>query len=218
MSTITKIAFPDPDLLSDVQSRLSESARSALDLRVWSAEHPDSDPADLDAVILPYLGAESTVAKLDEINDLKLVQAQTTGYDVVNHLVGKVTVTTGAGAHAAATAELAVALVLARLRGLDEAARNQLTGTWDHQRRLSLADRKVTLLGVGGIGEEIRRRLEPFEVEITRVGSRAREDEHGTVYGNDDLAEILPNTEVLIIVTPLNEHTEGMVNAEFLGQ
>lgn len=218
MSTITKIAFPDPDLLSDVQSRLSESARSALDLRVWSAEHPDSDPADLDAVILPYLGAESTVAKLDEINDLKLIQAQTTGYDVVNHLVGKVTVTTGAGAHAAATAELAVALVLARLRGLDEAARNQLTGTWDHQRRLSLADRKVTLLGVGGIGEEIRRRLEPFEVEITRVGSRAREDEHGTVYGNDDLAEILPNTEVLIIVTPLNEHTEGMVNAEFLGQ
>ena len=82
MSTITKIAFPDPDLLSDVQSRLSESARSALDLRVWSAEHPDSDPADLDAVILPYLGAEATVAKLDDINDLKLVQAQTTGYDV----------------------------------------------------------------------------------------------------------------------------------------
>ncbi|PMC98410.1 NAD(P)-dependent oxidoreductase, partial [Brevibacterium paucivorans] len=105
---------------------------------------------------------------------------------------------TGAGAHAAATAELAVALVLARLRGLDEAARNQLTGTWDHQRRLSLADRKVTLLGVGGIGEEIRRRLEPFEVEITCVGSRAREDEHGTVYGSDDLAQILPNTEVLI--------------------
>lgn len=218
MSTITSIAFPDAELLNDVKSRLSARARESLDLRVWSAEHPETDPADLDAVILPYLGAEATAAKLGEIDDLKLVQTQTTGYDVVNDWVGKVDVATGAGAHSAATAELAVGLVLARLRGLDDAARNQLTGTWDHQRRMSLADRRVTLLGVGGIGEEIRRRLEPFEVDITRVGSRKRNDDHGIVHGNDDLPEILPETEVLIIVTPLNEQTEGMVNADFLAQ
>ena len=120
--------------------------------------------------------------------------------------------------HAAATAEMAVALTLGSLRGIDDAARDMVSRTWNHRRRRSLADRRVLIVGVGGIGTEICRRLEPFEVEITRVGSRARTDDHGRVHGADELPKLLPHAEVVILITPLTDSTHHLVDAEFLAQ
>lgn len=220
MSTlnIRTIAFPDEDLAAAVASGLSEDDRSALDFVVWAPKNRlDADvEARIDAVVLPYMGAGNVVEALRELPALKMVQLQSTGYDVVNDLVGEVAVTTGAGAHAAATAELALALALGSLRGIDVAARNMSERRWDHQRRTSLADRQAMIIGVGGIGEEIRRRLEPFDVSITRVGSTARVDDHGDVHGVDELPELLPATEVVFLITPLTSQTHHLVDAEFL--
>jgi len=79
-----------------------------------------------------------------------------------------------------------------------------------------LADRKVLLVGVGGIGAEISKRLLPFEVELTRVGSKAREDEHGHVHGSDELVELAREAEILIVITPLTEATRGLIDARVL--
>ena len=115
------------------------------------------------------------------------------------------------GVHAAATAELAVGLILAKLRGIDQAVRDQQTESWRPQRRQSLADRKVLLLGVGGIGKEIARRLEPFEVTVTRVGSTARADADGQVHGPDELAALAADHDILVSVLPLNDNTHHLV-------
>jgi phosphoglycerate dehydrogenase-like enzyme len=123
-------------------------------------------------------------------------------------------VATAAGVHAAATAELAVGLILAKLRGIDAAVRDQQTGSWRPQRRASLADRRVLLLGVGGIGHEIAKRLAPFEVELTRVGSSARTDEHGEVHAASDLVSLAASHDVLVaenaLITP---HIGGNASA-----
>lgn len=223
MSTlnIRTIAFPDPDILAKVDSRITDHQQTGVEFVVWSAENPtpEVNRAQIDAIILPYLEAGATVARLDELTNLKFIQTQTTGYDPVAHLVGgQAKVATASGVHAAATAELAVGLTLASLRGIDKAARNMATRTWDHRRLRSLADRRVLILGAGSIGEEIRKRLAPFETEITRVASRARVDEVGPIHGPEDLPRLLPHAEVVIVVTPLSHHTEGMVDAKFLAQ
>jgi phosphoglycerate dehydrogenase-like enzyme len=143
---------------------------------VWDLE---SDPvgvdlAAVDAVVLPYENASEVLGELARVPQLKLDHTQSTGYDGVREAVGeRVGVASASGVHAAATAELAIGLVLASLRGIDVAARDQPYGLWPSRRRLSLADRRVLLVGVGGIGAEIARRLRPFEVELMRVGSSA---------------------------------------------
>ena len=71
-------------------------------------------------------------------------------------------------------------------------------------------------MGVGGIGAAIAQRLEPFEVELTRVGSRARTDEHGTVHGADELVELAGTAEVVVVITPLTEQTRHLINKEVL--
>jgi phosphoglycerate dehydrogenase-like enzyme len=145
------------------------------------------------------------------------VQTQSTGYDGVIEASGpSAGVANASGVHAAATAELAIGLILAKLRGIDQAVRDQQYGLWRPERRQSLADRRVLLVGVGGIGHEIARRLEPFEVTVTRVGSSARTDEHGEVHASSELTELAATHDILVSVLPLNEHTHQLIGEEVL--
>jgi phosphoglycerate dehydrogenase-like enzyme len=213
-AAIKTISFPDRELLEAVLP-LPDGLRGT----VWDfrGDPVDVDVADIDAVVLPYLNAQDILGALARATNLKLVQAQTTGVDGVAEAVGDdVAIASAAGVHAASTAELAVGLALASLRGIDAAARDQRDARWRHERRLSLADRKVLLVGVGGIGAEISKRLLPFEVELTRVGSKAREDEHGHVHGSDELVELAREAEILIVITPLTEATRGLIDAQVL--
>ncbi|WP_104106353.1 2-hydroxyacid dehydrogenase [Nocardioides sp. 616] len=172
---------------------------------------------DVQVVVLPYLDAGSRLGSLASLPALELVQTQTTGYDgVVEAVAPHVAVATASGVHAAATAELALGLTLASLRGIDEAARDQREELWQPQRRPSLADRKVLLVGVGGIGEEIARRLDPFEVQLSRVGRTPRDDARGHVHGTSELASLAAEAEVLIVITPLTEETTHLIDADVL--
>ncbi|THJ66265.1 hydroxyacid dehydrogenase [Arthrobacter echini] len=194
-------------------------ASPQVDVVLWDFDHaPDGvDPAHLDAVVLPYTGEADLAGALAAATNLKLVHTQSTGYDGVAGLVGPdVAIATAAGVHAAATAELAVGLALASLRGIDDAVRQQAEGVWRSARYPGLADRRVLLVGVGGIGRQILRRLETFETEITRVGSVARDDERGHVHGSDELEELAPHHDVVIVITPLTDSTRGLIGRRVL--
>lgn len=216
---IKTIAFPTNELRAQVDARIVDHQQSDLDFVVWSAESESRglNKSAIDAVILPYPDHGPTIAKLGELPNLKFVQMQTTGYDAMIGAVGPdVQVATASGVHAAATAELAVALTLARLRAIDDAARDMTVQEWNHRQRPSLADRKVLIVGAGGIGNAIFDRFAPFEVEQTRVATTARDDERGHIHGIDELPQLLPTAEVVVLITPLTERTEKLVDKEFL--
>jgi phosphoglycerate dehydrogenase-like enzyme len=213
MQIIKTVSFPDERLLSDV-GPLPAGLRGI----VWNLrDRPqDAEYADIDAVILPYVDAYNVLDSLSLVPGLKLVQTQTTGYDGVAEAAGSAAVATAAGVHAAATAELAVGLILAKLRGMDCAARDQTAHRWRPVRGTSLADRRVLLVGTGGIGQEIARRLEPFEVTLTRVARTAREDHFGKVHGTLELGQLAASHDVLVVITPLSDDTDHLINAEVL--
>jgi phosphoglycerate dehydrogenase-like enzyme len=180
-------------------------------------DEPGEELGGIDGVILPYIDAGAVLGSLAKVPDLKFVQTQSTGYDGVREAAGPgAAVANASGVHAAATAELAVGLILARLRGIDQAVKDQQTESWKPQRRQSLADRKVLLLGIGGIGKELARRLDPFEVTITRVGSTARTDADGQVHGPDELVALAADHDILVSVLPLNDNTHHLVGREVL--
>lgn len=214
MQTVRTVTFPDRDLLARLQP-----LPAGIEASVWDLE---SDPegielADIDGVVLPYIDASAVLGSLSKAPNLKFVQTQSTGFDGVREAAGhSAAVASASGVHAAATAELAIGLIIAKLRGIDEAVRNEQTGSWLPQRRSSLADRRVLLVGIGGIGHEIAKRLEPFEVHITRVGSSAREDNEGRIHASSELTELAKSHDILVAVTPLNEHTHRLVDAKVL--
>jgi phosphoglycerate dehydrogenase-like enzyme len=213
MQHVQTVSFPDSQLLAHL-SPLPGSLRGV----VWDmTEAPGADLGGIDGVILPYINAGAVLGSLGKVPDLKFVQTQSTGFDGVREAAGPAAgVANASGVHAAATAELAVGLILAKLRGIDQAARDQQAERWNPQRRQSLADRKVLLLGIGGIGKELARRLEPFEVTVTRVGSTARTDADGQVHGPDELVALAAAHDILVSVLPLNDKTHHLVGEEVL--
>lgn len=212
-SSIRTVTFPDQQLLDEVQP-LPEGMRAGI----WDLQgEPEGlQLAEIEAVILPYMGPKPLEA-LSRVPNLKLVQSQSTGYDGIPQAVGpEVAIASAAGVHADSTAELAVALTLSSLRRIDQAVRDQAMARWSPQRWTSLADRKVLLVGVGGIGKGIASRLEPFGVELTRVGSTARDDDAGHVHGAGELVELARTAEVMVVITPLSEATHHLIDAQVL--
>ena len=197
-------------------------AVEGLDVAVYDgATDPAADVlARVTFYVPPYMSSSHTLELMRRMPRLRVVQTLTAGVDSIwAHLPDGVTLCNAAGVHDASTSELAVGLILASLRGIDEFVRAQATGEWRYARHESLADKRVLVVGAGNVATAIVRRLEPFEVEITRVGRTRRTLAHGTVvHGVDELPALLPDADVVVLVVPQTPETTGMVDVAFLAQ
>lgn len=185
---------------------------------VWDLQDPPP-ASQIDLVVPPYMGDWKERLPAVAAVRPRLVQSQMLGYDGVEALLPPaVPYANAAGVHETSTAELAIGLILTSLRRLDEFVRQAAAGEQQRPiRGTSLADRRVLLLGVGGVGAAIARRLAPFEVQLTRVGRTARVDDGlGEVHALAELDTLLPRAEVVILALPLGGETTGLVDRRFL--
>jgi phosphoglycerate dehydrogenase-like enzyme len=133
---------------------------------------------------------------------------------VLPYLPAGVTLCNARGVHDASTAELAMTLILSSLRGIPDFVRGQDRAEWRYGQYDSLADRTVLIVGYGAIGTAVERRLAGFETTVVRVASRARDGVHGL----DDLPNLLPRADVVVLCVPLTEQTKALVDADFLAR
>jgi phosphoglycerate dehydrogenase-like enzyme len=146
---------------------------------------------------------------------LEVVQTLTAGVDHIKDAIPVgVTLCNAAGVHDAATSELAVGLMISAERRLAEIAVAQHEQRWDQRMSSSLADKRVMLVGAGHIGQAIARRLAGFECEVVKVGRTSRDG----VRGIDELPDLLPAVDIVVLILPLTEQTRGLVDGRFLGR
>ena len=125
-----------------------------VELSVWDFSTPQPD-RHVDLAVRPYTVAASGLEQLDP-SQLSVIQSQALGYDgVAESLPDGITYCNAVGVHEESTAELAVALLLASQREIDRYARER--GEWNRRFTASLIDRRVMIVGHGGIGVEIGR-------------------------------------------------------------
>jgi phosphoglycerate dehydrogenase-like enzyme len=180
---------------------------------VRSLESAPASVGEVEFFVLPYPSGPKVASLLPQLSSLKAVQALSAGVDSIRALIPEsVVLCNGRGIHDPATAELAVTLMLASLRGIPRFLEQQRRGEWDDGGDLLPAAQRVAIVGYGAIGRAIEARLAPFEFEIVRVARRAREG----VYGFPDLTTLLPTLDVVILAVPLTTETRGMVDARFL--
>ncbi|MET1058103.1 MAG: 2-hydroxyacid dehydrogenase [Nocardioides sp.] len=178
-------------------------------------EHVPDSVDEVEVYVPPYQVRPGVVDVLPRMTNLRLVQTLTAGVDNVrSRIPDGVTLCNGRGIHDTSTAELAVTLTLASLRGIPGFVRGQDRREWTFGWHPALADRRVMIVGYGAIGQAIERRLEPFEVEVVRVARGAREGVHAI----DELPALLPTADVVVLVVPLTDATRGLVDADFLAR
>lgn len=175
-------------------------------------------PGEIDIVVQPYMSAPALLAHVAGTG-ARLVQGTSIGYDgVADHLPEGVPFANAASVHETSTAELAVGMILALQRGIPDFVRAAGEGRWASAAYPSLADRSVLVLGYGGVGKAIARRLEPFEVELVPVARTARVADGVRIRAFDELDELLPQADIVVLAVPLGEHTRRLVDAAFLAR
>ncbi|MET8170309.1 2-hydroxyacid dehydrogenase [Streptomyces sp. NPDC057456] len=193
--------------------------------RFWNGEEDfPADPADCVFYVVPYMKPAGLGQRpLPAMTSLEVVQTLSAGIDHVVPALASlrpgVRLCNARGVHEASTAELTLTLILASLRGIPDFVRAQDRGEWLGGFRPALADKNVLIVGYGSIGSAIEDRLVPFEVaRVARVARSWRTTARGPVHPIAELPALLPDADVVILCTPLNESTLGLVDADFLAR
>ena len=186
-------------------------------LTVYEWDTLSEPPAEqIDIVVGPHVTTGNPLETVAQVKP-KLIQLGSIGHDTIPAVVPDgIQVANAASVHETATAEHTLAMLLYLARDFRRSVDQQKGGYWKPYYSTGLADSHVLQIGVGGVGTAITERLAPFEVELTRVATRARSDNHGHIHGIDELPTLLPEADVVIVVVPHNESTDRLINDEFL--
>jgi phosphoglycerate dehydrogenase-like enzyme len=122
------------------------------------------------------------------------------------------TLCNGKGIHDDSTAELAVGLTIASLRGFPDFVRNQDKSAWIHVKNNSINDRRIGIIGFGSIGSTIAKMLSGFAVEIIPFTKSGRDK----TIPISDLDKHLPTLDVVILILPLTQESRQLFDAKRL--
>ena len=172
-----------------------------------------SDLSEVTFYVPTYMGGRPALELTKKMPNLNVLQVPNAGYDdALEFLRPGITLCNGRGIHDDSTAELAVGLTIASLRGFATFVRDQDKGEWVNKNYDSINDRKIGIVGFGSIGTTIARMLSGFSVEIVAFTQSGRDN----TIAITDLDKHLPSLDVVILILPLTKESKHLFDARRL--
>jgi len=168
-------------------------------------------------ILVPPFHRRFTREVIPRLRGLRVIQALSAGVDwVLPAVPDGVILCDAAGVHDVPVAEWVVAVILAMVRELPRHLDNQRAGVWvrPDQRAPELTGCTVLIVGHGSIGRATERRLRLFDVNLIRVASQPRRGVHGT----GELAHLVAEADIVVVLLPLTEATRGLVGRELIAR
>lgn len=197
---------------------------------VYSIEEPiPAAHADATALVVWGNAAAQLRDAATRLTRLRWVQTLAAGPDSILEagFAPEVILTAGGGLHDVTVAEHTLALVLAAARRLNLLVRAQVGHRWagelggrqpvtqpDSFRTLRGA--RVLIWGFGGIAATLAPHLAALGAYVTGVARTAGERHGFPVVTADDLPDLLPDTDVLIMILPATADTARVLDARML--
>ncbi|MEV5870159.1 2-hydroxyacid dehydrogenase [Streptomyces tendae] len=182
-----------------------------------------SEPSGVEFYVPPLTKDIDVIARpLPRMTRLRVVQALSSGTDELraelDRLPRPVTLCNAGAAPAPSTAELALTLILASLRGIPESVRAQDGGVWRPEVFPSLYGRSVLIVGYGAVGSALEELLVPFGCAVTRVAGSDRQAPRGPVRSAAHLPLLVADADVVVLSTPLTPRTRQLFDAGMLAR
>jgi phosphoglycerate dehydrogenase-like enzyme len=172
-----------------------------------------SDLSKITFYVPQYLKGRRALEYVKRMPNLEVLQMLNAGYeDALEYLRPGLTLCNGGGIHNDSTAELAVGMAIASLRGFPRFVLSQGQGKWDHAQLRSIHDRRIGIVGFGAIGRTIARNLSGFDVEVIGFSRSGRD---GAV-DIEHFDEYLPSLDVVILIMPLNDQSRHFFDSRRL--
>lgn len=123
--------------------------------------------------------------------------------------------TTAAGTHARPLCEFAVFGALYFVKAIPAMQEKQRRHHWERHVSGLLAGRNATVVGLGSIGRQVATTYDALGLSVTGVGRPGGSYDVPSsvrVVSTDELDEILPTTDVLVLACPLTPETANLIN------
>jgi phosphoglycerate dehydrogenase-like enzyme len=133
--------------------------------------------------------------------------------------LSRVRFTSSAGIHATQLAEWAVLGLLYFLKDVPRLTRDKANRAWPHYPLPELRGRRVLVVGLGGIGQEVARACRALGMHVTGVRRRPSPgdlDHVDAMASTDELATVVPRCDAVVLALPATAGTEGMFSAELV--
>ena len=158
---------------------------------------------------------------------LKFIQSISSGTDQFGRDDLKqhsVRLASAAGVNAQAVAEHALSLMLALSRRLPEARDNQHKALWRGmigdltQREDELFGKTVLIVGMGRIGAKIAALTKAFGMHVIGIRHDPKAGPNGAeaIFGMDQLTQLIPQADYVVLSCALTPQTEGLMSAQAL--
>ena len=184
--------------------------------------------ADVELAVLGIDQQSRLSSLIPALTSLRAIQSLNSGVDwLLPTLPATVEVYNGSGVHDAAVAEWIVAVLLSLRRRLPDLREAQQRGEWIVNTNDATANGappigpidtleggNVLIIGFGSIGRALATRLSPFGIRVQGVARRARPD----ALTLDALPDLLPSADAVVLLVPLSEATERLVDSNFLAR
>ena len=172
-----------------------------------------ADLSEITFYVPTYMGGRPALELTKKMPNLKILQMPNAGYDDALEFVRDgMTLCNGRSIHDDSTAELAVGLTIASLRGFADFVRNQDKSSWVHVRNQSINDKRVGIIGFGSIGSTIAKMLSGFSVEVIPFTQSGRDN----TIAISNLDKHLPTLDVVILILPLTAESKHLFNTQRL--
>ena len=182
--------------------------------------------ADVELAVLGIDQQSRLSSLIPAMTSLRVIQSLNSGVDwLLPTLPATVEVYNASGVHDAAVAEWIVAVLLSLRRRLPDLREAQQRGEWIVNTNDATANGappigpidtleggNVLIVGFGSIGRALAARLSPFGIRVQGVARRARPD----ALTLDALPDLLPSADAVVLLVPLSEATERLVDSNFL--
>jgi lactate dehydrogenase-like 2-hydroxyacid dehydrogenase len=196
--------------------------QAEIDRRFTPTYHPDPQapaPAGQFQAILLRSNTKLPEALVKQMPSIRMVATCGVGYDNLPLPYLKehgIKASNTPGVLNDAVCELAIGMMLGILRRIPESEAFVKSRAWSKapfKLATTLAGKKVGIVGMGRIGQDLAKRLEPFKVEIAYSGPSQKQVPY-TYYQN--VKDLARNSDVLFLACPATPETEKMVDAQVL--
>ena len=207
--------MPLPVVVFTPQGRDALSGLDELEPVLVDSGDRSTWPSHARAVVTAGESTDGVLELVRAVDGVEVVQTLSAGVEAwLGRLPDGVALVNARGAHGGSTAEWAVTVLLALRRGIPGFVRQQDRREWAEVGSPGLQGAHVLVVGAGDLGEQTRARLDGFGCTVTLVARSAREG----VRGVDELPDLLPGADAVVLVVPLTEATRGLVDAAFLAR
>lgn len=149
------------------------------------------------------------------------IHATSAGVDAVlfpDVVKSDVRVTNARGIFDRAIGEYVLGLTLAFAKDFPKTLALQRDSRWQHRDSERIVGKRMLVVGAGAIGRAIARLAHAAGLKVEGTAGHARDDDpdFSAVYASDDLHDVLPEADYVVIAAPLTESTRHMFDAEAL--